>query len=99
MGLGRRSCCGTTPMGEMRKLGRWATSEYGSTIQVALSTMSASSSRRKSWYSYEDLCGPRCIACSFCAVVQGVVLRTTGQPLCWKRWSSGRAGWRSICEL
>jgi hypothetical protein len=43
--------------------------------------MSASSSIRKSMYSFEDGRGPLATASSFCEVVQGFELRTMGAPV------------------
>jgi hypothetical protein len=76
-------------MGEMRRPGNDRTCEYGNTIQNPLDTMSAISTRRKTWCSCVEAWLPRAIASSRRWRDQGSVVRTTGAP-CWPKCCSRR---------
>lgn len=79
-------------MGDRRSPGRVRTWEYGRTIQNPLFTMSAISTRRKTWCSAVDAWLPRAIASSRCCSDQGAVVKTTGAPFLPRCWSNRRAG-------
>jgi hypothetical protein len=58
--------------------------------------MAVNSVRRKSTWSYAELCGPLLMESAHCVGVQGAVRRMTGAPRCLYCRRSRRAGCRSL---
>jgi hypothetical protein len=75
MGRGRRSRWGTTPLGEIRRFGRWCTVRYGRTSHWPACTMSMNSARMNS------LWGPLLAVASRWAPVHWADERLAGAPV------------------